>query len=404
MGAASAQHEAGKRGPLPAAGRSLNGDRHGGEETTMRDAINEQIDEFVRRSRELIGKEVIERTPWHTDVTADAIRHFAYGTSDDNPLWLDPAYAAQSRYGRLVAPPAFLTSVLYPILHGAPMLVPLSSLIGGLEYRWHLPILEGDRLRAVSKQADLYEKTSRSGRRLIFVISEVTYWNQRHEVVGTAVGTMIRATQVATELLFERGIHRYSEAELEPIGGALRNEVHTGDRPLYWEDVLVGSEIPPIVRGPLTIGDMVCWQAAIGPAYRAGRLGYLDCLKAPHTAVTNPILGWPVKYSQQHEDVHLAAQRGMPAPFDNGVMRFAWVCPLLTNWMGDNGFLKRLSIQVQTPTLYGDTTWYRGTVADKARDANGAVVTLRITGTNQVRDTTTTGEVEVALPCHTAKG
>jgi acyl dehydratase len=368
------------------------------------DAISAQIDAFVTRSRELTGQEVVERSPWNTEVTADAIRHFAYGTSDDNPLWLDPAYAARSRYGRLVAPPAFLTSVLYPILHGAPMLAPLSSLIGGLEYRWHLPVLAGDRLRAVSRQADLYEKTSRSGRRLVFVISEVTYWNQRHEVVGTAVGTMIRATQVATELLLERSIHRYGEGELAHIDAALQGEVRTGDRPLYWEDVQVDSEIPPIVRGPLTIGDMVCWQAAIGPAYRAGRLGYLDCLKAPHTAVTNPILGWPVKYSQQHEDEHLAAQRGMPAPFDNGVMRFAWVCPLLTNWMGDHGILQRLSIQVRTPTIYGDTTWYHGTVTDKSRDAHAAVVKLQITGTNQVGDTTTTGEAEVILPCRGAKG
>lgn len=361
-------------------------------------AVNEQIDEFVRRSRELTGKEVWERTPWNTTVTADAIRHYAYGTSDGNPLWLDRDYAARSPYGRLVAPPGFLASVLYPILHGAPMLAPLSSLIGGLEYRWNRPILEGDQLRPVSKQVDLYEKKSGSGRRLVFVISEMTYWNQRDEIVGTATGTMIRATQVGTELLFERPIYRYSDTELEKIGDAIQSEARTGDRPLYWEDVHVGLEIPPIVRGPLTIGDMVSWQAAIGPSYRAGALGYLDCLKAPHTAVKNPIIGWPVKYSQQHEDFHLAAQRGMPGPFDNGVMRFAWVCPLLTNWMGDRGVLKRLYVQVRTPAIYGDTIWYQGKVKNKSQTAEGNVVTLEITGVNQVGVITTTGEADVLLP------
>lgn len=367
-------------------------------------AIEAQIDEFVTRSRTLTGQEVRERELWNSAATADAIRHFAYGTSDGNPLWLDPAYAAKTRYSKLVAPPGFLTSVLYPILHGAPMDVPLSSLIGGVEYQWFLPILEADSFRASTRQGDLYEKKSRSGRRLIFIISEATYWNQRDEVVGKAVGTMIRATQVGTELLFDRPIYRYSEVELEKIAEAIKSEARSGERTPYWEDVQVGQEIPSIVRGPLTIGDMVSWQAAIGPSYRAGGPGYLDVLKAPHTAVKNPITGWPVKNSQQHEDFHLAAQRGMPGPFDNGVMRFAWVCPLLTNWMGDEGFLKRLHVQIRTPVIYGDTTWYRGKVVDKVRDSAGAVVKIEITGTNQLGNTTTAGEAEVALPTHTKQG
>ncbi|RMF85758.1 MAG: hypothetical protein D6736_16625 [Nitrospinota bacterium] len=362
------------------------------------EVIQAQIDEFIAQSRKLTGQEVRERSPWNTLVTADAIRHFAYGISDDNPLWLDPAYAAQSRYGRLVAPPAFLTSVLYPILHGAPMAVPLSSLIGGVEYRWFHPILEGERLQATSRQVDLYEKKSRTGRRLIFIISEATYRNQRGEVVGQAIGTMIRATQVGTELLFDRDIYRYSEAELAEIGKAQQTETRTGARLLTGKEVEIGQELPPLVRGPLTIGDMICWQAAIGPSYRAGSLGYRDCLQAPHTAVKNPLTGWPVKYSQQHEDFHLAAQRGMPAPFDNGVMRFAWVSPLLTNWMGDNGFLQRLYVQIKAPNLYGDTTWYRGTVTAKEEGEDGTRVKIQISGTNQLGVLTTSGEAEVLLP------
>lgn len=365
-------------------------------------AIDQQIDEFVRRSRELTGREVVERTPWNTEVTADAIRHYAFGTSDRNPLWSDREYAARGPHGRLAAPPGFLTSVLYPILHGAPMTAPLSSLIGGLEYRWYMPVLEGDRLGAISRQVDLYEKKSTSGRRLVFVISEVTYTNQRDEVVGTATGTMIRATQVGTELLFDRPIYRYTDAELDKIGDAIQSEAPTGQRRLAGEDVAVGQVIPPIVRGPLTIGDMVCWQAAIGPSYRAGALGYLDCLKAPHTAVKNPVLGWPVKYSQQHEDFNLAAQRGMPGPFDNGVMRFAWVCPLVTNWMGDHAVLERLYVQIKAPAIYGDTLWYRGTVKAKIQAPGGWRVTLDITGVNQVGITATTGEAEVLLPSRSA--
>lgn len=361
------------------------------------ESVEARIEAFVTKSRALTGTEVRERTAWNTIASADAIRQFAFGISDDNPLWLDREYAAATRHKQLQAPPAFLTSVLYPILHGAPMEAPLSSLIGGLEYRFEQPIHEGDQLRATSKQSDLYEKRSSSGRRLIFIISEVTYWNQRNEVVGVAVGTMIRATQVGTELLFDRPLYRYSDAELDQIAQAMQSETRSGNKILDPTAIKVGDNVPAIVRGPLTIGDMVCWQAAIGPSYRAGRLGYLDCLKAPHSAVRNPVTGWPVKYSQQHEDSHLAAQRGMPGPFDNGVMRWAWVTPLITNWMGDAGVLKRLYVQIRTPHIYADTVWYQGTISEKVEQRDGTLVKIQISGTNQIGTQTTSGEAEVLL-------
>lgn len=364
----------------------------------MSNDVEARIDEFIAKTRELTGKEVRERDAWNTEASADAIRHFAYGTDDGNSLWLDPDYAAKSRYKKLVAPPAFVVSVLYPILHGAPMQAPLSSLIGGLEFEWYLPVFVGEKLQAKSFQTDMYEKKSRSGRRLVFVISECTYTNQNDKIVAKATGTMIRATQVSTELLFERPIYRYSERELEEIDRAFKAEKRTGNQTIYWEDVSEGQEIPSIVRGPLTVGDMVCWNAALGPAYKAGRLGYLDLLKAQHTSVRNPITGWQVKYSQQHEDFNLASLRGMPGPFDNGVMRFAWVAPLVTNWMGDDGFLKMLYVQVRTPNIYGDTNWYTGKVVEKITEGEKGIVKLEISGINQIGTVTTEGRAEVILP------
>jgi acyl dehydratase len=360
--------------------------------------IDAQIDEFVSKTRQMTGSEVRERDPWNTEASMDAIRHFAFGTDDGNPLWLDPDYAAKGPYGKIVAPPAFLVSVLYPILHGAPMVAPLSSLIGGLEYEWQLPVFAGDRLRAQSVQKEMYEKKSKTGKRLIFIISECTYWNQRDEVVAKAAGTMIRATQIGTELLFERPIHKYSAEELVALDNATRAEKRTGSQPLYWNDLRSGEEIPPIVRGPLTIGDMICWNAALGPSYKAGRLGYLDLLKSPHAAVPHPLTGWQVKYSQQHEDFSLASQRGMPGPFDNGVMRFAWVAPLITNWMGDHGFLRKLYVQVAHPNIYGDTTWYRASIKGKTQENSKGIVELEITGDNQAGITTTRGHAVVELP------
>jgi len=358
--------------------------------------VDAQIEEFIAKTRAMNGREVREREPWNTEASPDAIRHFAHGIDDDNPLWLDPAYAAKTRHGGLLAPPAFLVSVLYPILHGAPMAAPLSSLIGGVEFEWRRPIRAGERLRAASVQKDSYEKTNKAGRRLIFIISGCTYWDQDDEVVATATGTMIRTPLEGGELLYDRPIKRYSGEEMKKIEAAWRAEQRTGAKTLHFEDVQAGQALPPIVRGPLTIGDMVCWNAALGPSYKAGRRGYLDLEKAPHNAVLNTAIGLKVKNSQQHEDFHLAAGRGMPGPFDNGVMRFAWASPLVTNWMGDEGFLKRLYVQVRRPMIYGDAIWYAGRVT--AKDGAAGTVAVEIAGANQEGELATSGQAVVELP------
>ena len=360
------------------------------------ETVEAEIDAWAERTRALTGKVVREREPWNVEVSKDAVRHFAYGTDDDNPLWTDEAYAHASEGGRLQAPPAFLVSSMYPILHGAPMKAPLASLIGGVEYEWFERIFVGDTLTPEARQKDFYEKRNKQGRRLGFVISEITYRNQSGTVVGKATGTMIMATQVGTQVMLEHEIPHYGEARLEELVTTWRQEARRGGERRCFADVEIGEALPPIVRGPLTIGDMVAWNAAIGPSYKGGRWGYLDLTKAPHTAMVNPVTGFPVKYSQQHEDFQLAAGRGMPAPFDNGVMRFAWVAPLVTNWMGDHGFLKRLYVQVKRPGLYGDLVTYTATVTSKNEDESS--ITVRIAGGTEDGKVSTAGEAVVGLP------
>jgi hypothetical protein len=214
--------------------------------------------------------------------------------------------------------------------------------------------------------------------------------------VGIANGTMIMATQVGDAVMFERPINRLSDEDIIKLEKAWRAEKRTSAEPLYFDDVNVGHKLPVMVRGPLTIGDMVAWNAGIGPSYKAGRWGYLEVINAPHAQSWNPKLNFPVKYSQQHEDFNIAAGRGMPGPFDNGVMRFAWVAPMVTNWMGDDGFLKMLDVKVQSPGIYGDVNTYEGAVSEK--DDKEGIVKIDITGTNQTGQVSTKGTALVQLP------
>ena len=49
--------------------------------------------------------------PWNTIATADAMRRFSYCIGDDNPLYCDPEYAKNTRWGQTIAPPAFEKSM-----------------------------------------------------------------------------------------------------------------------------------------------------------------------------------------------------------------------------------------------------------------------------------------------------
>ena len=358
--------------------------------------IDQRIDTWIAATKALTGKPVWERETWNTEASADAIRQFTYGTDDPNPIWREAAAAAKTRLGVVQAPPGFLVSVLYPMLHGAPMAAPLASLIAGLEYAWFERIAVGDKLRAEPIQKDFYEKKNKAGRRLNFVISEVSYFNQNDKLVARATGTMIMATQSGRELLTTRAIHRYDAAELGRMNQSFEAETVRGAKPLRVGDVKIGDALPSIVRGPLSVGDLVSWYAGAGPSWKAGRWGQLDLKKKPHVAVENPATGTLHAYGQKHLDFHLAATGGFPAPFDVGVMRFTMVAPLLTNWMGDEGFLKRLAVRIAKPVLYGDAVTYSATVTAKD-DATG-VVSLALRGANQENEVTTEGEADVVLP------
>ena len=64
-------------------------------------------DETLAAAAELIGVPLRrDRMQWIETATRDAIRHFAWGIGDDNPLWLDPEYGATSPSGTTVAPPS----------------------------------------------------------------------------------------------------------------------------------------------------------------------------------------------------------------------------------------------------------------------------------------------------------
>jgi hypothetical protein len=71
---------------------------------------------------------------------------------------------------------------------------------------------------------------------------------------------------------------------------------------------------------------------------------------------------------------------------------------LLTNWIGDHGFLKKMYVELRRFNVLGDTTWCRGRVTAKRVEEGEKLVDLKIWGENQRQEITTKGTATVRLP------
>ena len=56
----------------------------------------------------------------------------------------------------------------------------------------------------------------------------------------------------------------YTDDEIDAIEAQYAAEAPRGAEPRWWEDVAEGDEVGPLVKGPLTVTDMVCWHVGMG--------------------------------------------------------------------------------------------------------------------------------------------
>jgi len=132
------------------------------------------------------------------DVNKAMIRHWCEAMEDGNPLYTDEAYAKQSKYGGIVAPPqmvqAFSMPPLWPKREGKQdPFAKAVKLIGEAGYfgivatmtsqEYFVPMQLGDQLSYKIKLANVSpEKGTRIGTGH-FVTAEYTYVNQKDETV-----------------------------------------------------------------------------------------------------------------------------------------------------------------------------------------------------------------------------
>jgi hypothetical protein len=79
-------------------------------------------------------------------------------------------------------------------------------------------------------------------------------------------------------------------------------------------------------------------------------------------------------------------------------MRETWLAHLLTDWMGDEGWLWMLSVQHRGFNYVGDTTWLSGHVTGKRVVQEHHVVDLSLKCENQIGVVTSPATASVILP------
>jgi acyl dehydratase len=143
---------------------------------------------------------------------------------------------------------------------------------------------------------------------------------------------------------------------------------------------------------------VVAYVQGWGSLYvRAHGLAFDLFERHPALAIPN-VFGVPEPPERVHWDDALARAVGVPAAYDYGPERVAWLGHLVTNWMGDAGVLRRLTVQVRRHNLIGDTTWCRGAVTAHHLAGNEGEVTLALDAVNQRGETIAAGQAVVVLP------
>jgi acyl dehydratase len=136
---------------------------------------------------------------------------------------------------------------------------------------------------------------------------------------------------------------------------------------VYWEDVQAGDELPPV---ELAITD-----------------------KRIHLMTSGTQDWYPVHY-----DHAFAQKSGHEEVFVNTGFIHAALVRVLTDWMGESGFLRRLKFEMRRQHRLGDLMICRARVIAKELRDEAACVDLEIWAENEREGVATPGSATVILP------
>ena len=217
----------------------------------------------------------IENTvePWNYEASRDAIRHYAHGIGDDNPLWCDPEYAKQTKYGSVVALPSFLFTTSRIVSGYCGGLPGVHAMWAGAKWAWNKPVLRNHTIRTEAYLKELIPHETKFAGLAYQQIYHVDFFNQNDEQVAECDSYVFRTDRDEAR---ERGskydsvkgkVDKIDPEQLEQWFDLYRNEEIRGSTPRYWEDVKEGEQLPKMMKGPMTVTGFIGYAQGWGGLY-----------------------------------------------------------------------------------------------------------------------------------------
>jgi len=359
-------------------------------------------EEAMAAAKAMIGSILRPEGPFIQDVTVDTIRNYCNGIGDLNPLFRDAEYGRRSRYASLVAHPTMPMAYGY-IGRTRWGFSGVHGFFAGNDWEFFRTWRPGDKMNCIERVVGVVEKNSKLSGKLVLQYTEALFLNQNDDLIAKTLGWCTRHERRASrESGKHEGVktHQYTSEEIARIEEVELNEVNRirGGKVRYWQDVAEGEEIDPIARGPLTAMDLKGFNVGVGRGLTHG-LVLMHAQRHPGHYFRNPEAGGGIEYTGiGHQRGSVAQQVGVPSAYDYGPGRTSWLTTLVTNWMGDSAYLKRLRAEMRRFNIVGDTTWCKGKVARKYVKDGYALVDLDIWAENQRGEITAPGMATVMLP------
>jgi len=374
--------------------------------------------EAVDRLRARIGvPEPHPQPPHYLRPNCDAFRHVAVAYGDDNPLWCDPSYGPKTRWGSAIASPPLVggdtligedevTEVpadKRDVMKGDP-LRGVHAFYATSAREWWAPLLPDQRVFRRNALVGVLDKPSEFAERAVHEWTAQVFRDDTGTILSGQYRNMIRTerTKARERKKYESiEVQPYTDDQIDEIDRQYDREHRRGSEPRLWEDVDEGDPVGPMVKGPLTVTDMICWHVGMGMGLygvQPLRLGYENRKRIPRFFHRDD-LNVPDVMQRVHWDPEFARRSGNPTTFDYGRMRETWLIHLCTDWMGDEAWLWKLDCEFRRFNYVGDTQWLRGTVERKyVAEGGRPAVDVSLSAENQRSELTTPGHATILLP------